>query len=659
MDLFSFPLIDSKTGELKGVIEYVRDITERKKAEEENRFLASIIHTMPDTVCSIDMNGNIASWNQGGEKMLGYKAAEIIGKSIETIIPEEIAQKELEHCLTALQRDGSFSGYESVRITKDRRVMPVEITAVALRDKENRITAYASVMRDITDRKKSEKFIKDILETVDEGFIVIDGGYRIISANRAYLNLVHMSFEQVTGKYCYEIFHGTHEPCFEHGEPCPVLDVFKTGKHSAATHIHYDQNNNPIYVEIKAYPVWDDSGKVVSAIEVVNDVTDKKRLEAQLLHAQKLEAVGRLAGGVAHDFNNVLTAIIGYGSILKMKMEKDEPLLTYVDHILSATEKAASLTRNLLALSRKQKMATAPVDLNDIIRKVEKLLVRVIGEDIDIRTSLLNRELLVMADSGQIEQVLMNLATNARDAMQKGGTLTISTGIKRFEKAFMRLHGEGEVADYAFIAFSDTGTGMTEETKEKIFEPFFTTKEIGKGTGLGLSIVYGIIEQHNGYVDCYSEIGKGSTFNIYIPLTRLYSEKVKSEESRPIIGGTETILVAEDSATTRNSIKNLLEEFGYKIIEAIDGEDAVNKFMANKDKISLLLLDVVMPKMNGRDVYEKIKDLAPNAKALFISGYPSEVTAMGGLLSDGIKIISKPVLPKELLKEIRDILNRV
>ncbi|MBI5235360.1 MAG: PAS domain S-box protein [Deltaproteobacteria bacterium] len=391
----------------------------------------------------------------------------------------------------------------------------------------------------------------------------------------------------------------------------------------------------------------------------IEDITRKKSLEDQLRHSQKIEAVGRLAGGIAHDFNNILTATIGYGNILLRKRGDDPVVRGYVDNILTLSDRAASLTQGLLAFSRKQVVNLQPIDVNEALRRVEKILQRVIGEDVELKSSLTGPELVVMADAAQIEQVFFNLATNARDAMQRGGKLTITTSMVEVDNDFTRAHGYGDPGTYALIAFEDTGAGMNEETRKKIFEPFFTTKELGKGTGLGLAIVYGTVKQHNGFINVYSEPGRGSVFKIYLPLAPIPAAKESIKKRRAAMeGGTETILLAEDEEEVRTVTKNILEEFGYKVIEAINGEDACAKFAEHKDAVRLAILDVIMPKKNGIEAYEEIKRLKPDARALFVSGYAAD-TALAEHLSAGkADFMSKPVAPGDFLRKIREALDR-
>ncbi|MCX5718366.1 MAG: ATP-binding protein, partial [Nitrospirae bacterium] len=350
--------------------------------------------------------------------------------------------------------------------------------------------------------------------------------------------------------------------------------------------------------------------------------------------------------------------IIGYGSLLQMKMSKDDPLLHNVNQILASSERAAKLVQRLLAFSRKQIIDLKPVHLNEIVKKVEKLLLSIIGEDIDFQTILTDEDLTIMVDSGQIEQVLMNLATNARDAIPEGGLLTIETDLVEMDNEYLKTHGYGKPGTYALVTVTDTGIGIDEKTREKVFEPFFTTKEVGKGTGLGLSMAYGIVKQHNGYINVYSELGKGTTFKIYLPVIKAEVEKVKPVEDASAKRGTEVVLVAEDEADVRKLTKTVLEEFGYTVIEAVNGEDAINKFMENRDKIQLLLLDVLMPKKNGKEVHEEIKKIKPDMKALFISGYTSNFIHKRGVLEEGIHFVLKPISPTKLLKKMREVLDK-
>ena len=403
--------------------------------------------------------------------------------------------------------------------------------------------------------------------------------------------------------------------------------------------------------------VKDGSGAVTGTLSSGEDITERKHLEAQLLHAQKMESVGQLAGGVAHDFNNILSAIIGHADLLLMKMPPDDPLRQDVDQILTSSERAARLVQSLLAFSRKQIINPQVIDINEVIQNVGKLLRRLIGADIELRTRLAKGTICVMVDAGQLEQVLMNLATNARDAMPDGGVLTIETGRAEPGYGSTAANSTEKPAAYALLSLSDTGTGMDDKTRARIFDPFFTTKEVGKGTGLGLSTVYGIIKQHHGDITVYSEPGLGTTFRIYLPL--LAAAASASPEAKPLFpaGGTETVLLAEDDADVRKVTHTMLQRAGYTVIEAADGEEALNKFREYQDRIRLVILDVIMPRMNGKTVYDEMRKLRPDIKTLFTSGHTGDVILKKGILEEGMNFISKPAPLTDLLHKVRDVLD--
>ncbi|TAN42852.1 MAG: PAS domain S-box protein [Nitrospirae bacterium] len=387
------------------------------------------------------------------------------------------------------------------------------------------------------------------------------------------------------------------------------------------------------------------------------DITEHCRLEDQLRHAQKLEGIGQLAGGIAHDFNNVLNAVVGYAGLLRMKMDSSDPLAHYADEILSAGQRGAALTHQILAFSRKQVLDMKHIELNEVIKSIEKMLHRLVREDIHIKLELFNKPLVVFADAGQIDQVLINLATNARDSMPEGGQLTIETKLVK-GPMLVEKTSCSEPSDFAEISVTDTGCGMDAETLYHIFEPFFTTKAVGKGTGLGLAVAHGIVRQHNGHIEAYSEIGRGTVFKIFLPLSNQMTETIGTSPALQVRGGTETILVAEDDASLRNLSTIVLCEYGYKVIGAVDGEDAIRKFLENKDSISLVVLDGIMPKKNGKEVFDEILKLSPDIKAIFMSGYAEDIFTHGGLLENAVTFVPKPVKPDDLLRIVREELDR-
>ncbi|MBI2901253.1 MAG: response regulator [Planctomycetes bacterium] len=389
------------------------------------------------------------------------------------------------------------------------------------------------------------------------------------------------------------------------------------------------------------------------------DRRERRNVEEQLRHLQKLDSIGRLAGGVAHDFNNLLSAIIGFADLTLDGLHKDDPFRSYVEEIRRAGDRAAALTRQLLAFSRKQLVVPKVLDLNSIVGGMDRLLRRVIGEDVDLVTSLAPGLGRVKADPGQIEQVLMNLATNARDAMPKGGRLTIETADVDLDEAYARRHGAVRPGPHVMLAVTDTGCGMDQETQSHLFEPFFTTKGEGHGTGLGLATAYGIVKQSAGNIWVYSEPGRGATFKIYLPRVDapLDTQAPAGAPSRPLLQGSETILVAEDEPQVRHLTCHVLKMHGYTVLEARHGGEAVAVAEAHRDVIHLLLSDVVMPEMDGRELAERLAVSRPETRVLFLSGYASNAIVHHGVLDAGIAFLQKPFTPAALAGKVREVLD--
>ncbi|MBP1627072.1 MAG: multi-sensor hybrid histidine kinase [Holophagaceae bacterium] len=433
-------------------------------------------------------------------------------------------------------------------------------------------------------------------------------------------------------------------------------DLLANGSAVLAT-THRTKEGRAIPVEVSAHR-FEIAGRTF-VLSSARDVSDRHRLENQLRHSQKMESLGMLAGGIAHDFNNILQVITSFGSLMREGLGKDDPNREKLGHILAAAEKASKLTRSLLTFGRKDSIEPKPSELNELVRRVNAFLKRLIGEDINLVTHPCAGPLDVFIDEGQIEQVLVNLVANARDAMPKGGTLTIQTDAVAMDEDFIRFHGFGAVGSWAQISVSDTGAGMDEATRLKIFDPFFTTKPAGKGTGLGLAIVYGIIQQHRGQINVYSEPGRGTTFRVYLPLHAQASIQAPdlNPENRSL-KGTETILVAEDETVVREVIAHMLEEKGYTVIQASDGQEALERYAEHGDKIDLLLMDLIMPRLSGKDAYDRIRSKWPAARVIFSSGYTADIIQSRGDLDEGAELVMKPVAPRDLLLKIRDVLDR-
>ncbi|QXE92811.1 ATP-binding protein [Geomonas subterranea] len=507
----------------------------------------------------------------------------------------------------------------------------------------------------------NQRKLQLIMDSTHAAIYGIDTSGKCIFANRTCLELTgYDRLDELLGRNMHDLIHHT----LPNGIPAPVAqcNIFRAFNEGAGctvrNEVFWRKDGTSFPVEYSSYPITND-GVIEGAVVSFVDLTERIALEAQLRQAQKMEAVGQLAGGVAHDFNNVLQVISGYGSILKMDERLDERQKQEVDQILSAAERATQLTRGLLAFSRKQAITLAPVNLNDVVESVRKFLVRIIGEDIQLKTTPVAGTLYIMADLGQLEQVLINLATNARDAMPRGGVLAIETGSQEVESPLDQESGEHKPGHYAVLTIADTGCGMDAETCKRIFEPFYTTKEVSKGTGLGMAIVYGIVKQHNGFINVYSEPGHGTTFRIYLPI--YHSDRVRDsddcKQAAPPRGGSETILLAEDDEGVRNLVLSVLTRFGYRVIQAVDGQDAVEKYLAHRDEINMILLDLIMPRKNGTEAYDEIARHDPGAKVLYASGYTADFIKKRGVPEEGIDLIMKPIQPMELLRAVREILD--
>jgi signal transduction histidine kinase/CheY-like chemotaxis protein len=418
------------------------------------------------------------------------------------------------------------------------------------------------------------------------------------------------------------------------------------------------KDGKPLDVALTVSPIRDERGQVIETSTVAHDLSQRRHLEDQLLQAQRIEAIGMLAGGVAHDFNNLLTIINGYSELLQRTLPPDVPGQDMVREILRSGERAASLTRQLLAFSRRQKLQPVPLDLNLLVTELERLLRRLIGEDIELVT-VLDPELgRILADPGQIEQVIMNLVVNARDAMPTGGTLTLETKAVELDAAGAPSRTEIKPGRYATLAVSDTGCGMDAETQARIFEPFFTTKNTGKGTGLGLSMVYGIVKHCGGLIQVCSEVGLGTTFKVFFPLHG-QGRRVAAGEGPHyhVPRGTETILVAEDDEAILGLTRCVLEASGYQVLLARDGEEALRVAGAHRGPVHLLVTDVIMPRLGGRQLAERLQLLHPAMKVLYLSGYPDEAILRHGVLQSGMAFLEKPFAPAVLAIKVRQVLD--
>jgi len=553
---------------------------------------------------------------------------------------------------------------EELQIAHDKMEDRVKQRTVDLAKTNARLEDEVTIRRRAESRLDDQRrFLETIIESLSHPFYVIDAeSYQIIMANRAARSI--SGVDTYRGMTCYAMTHHAAEPCSTEGHPCPLAEVKKTGQPVIVEHVHYDRENKEHIFEIHAYPVLGTDGSVAQIVEYNIDITDRKhseeekdKLRAQLLASQKMEAVGILAGGVAHDFNNILTTILGYSQIMALRLEEGHPMRDMVNDIYDAAEKATGLTRQLLAFSRKQVMEVKVISLNTIVEDISKMLTRLIGEDVRMRLSLADLIGNIKGDVGQIEQVIMNLVINARDAMPNGGELTIETGQIELDEKYTAIHHNVQPGLYAMLTVTDTGVGISPEIREKIFEPFFTTKKRGQGTGLGLATVYGIVRQHNGHIYVYSEPGKGTTFKIYLPVVGGAAEEVPRKEIRTMPLGTETIMVVDDDSSIRRLIRDTLEPLGYAVIEAGSGEDALALLKKTEQEVHMVLSDLIMPGINGQELVDFIRQDKPEIKSIIMSGYTDNIVVKQGVLKPGVIFLNKPLLPISLAIKVRDVLD--
>jgi PAS domain S-box-containing protein len=508
--------------------------------------------------------------------------------------------------------------------------------------------------------RRSELNFRSLVTNAPYGVCRCDSTGKILDANPAFLELLGHTSGELIGQHIFGLY-ADNDQWFDLADFLRSSEPFKG---LAAEWKRKDATTT--VVRISGRSVANGPEGVVFEL-FAEDVTERRALEQQLRQSQKMEAVGRLAGGIAHDFNNLLMVISGYSEFLLERLGAEPHLRGPAQEIASAAERASSLTRQLLAFSRKQMLAPRIVNLNDVATENSKMLTRMIGEDIDLVLVPSPNLWPVRADAGQIEQVIMNLAVNARDAMPSGGKLTVETSNVSFDEDYARFHAPLRPGDYVMIAISDTGAGMDSDTQSHIFEPFFTTKGT-KGTGLGLSTVYGIIKQSGGYIWVYSEVGRGTTFKIYLPrvastgetAAQLAASGVLDSEVRNnniVEPGSETILLVEDEANLRYLARQYLEKQGYKVIEAADGAVAMQIAVAHEKVIHLLLTDVIMPGMNGRELAQRISEIRPNVKILYMSGYTENVIGHNGMLDAGIRLLQKPFNLRDLKSKVREVLD--
>ncbi len=628
--------------------------------------LQGITEGTTDAVFVKDLQGRYLMMNSAGARFLGRRLEEVIGKDAGQLFSPESGRQIMERDRSVLQ-SCETSTYEEVGVS-DGVARTYLSTKGPYRDASGRVVGLLGISRDISHRKraeeaihKSEQRLRIHVEHTPLAVIEWDLQFRVVAWNAAAERIFGYSREEAMGQHGHFIV----APAFRERVDRAWQNLLeqKSATVSRANDDNITKDGRTISCEWYNTPLVakDDnaeSGRVFGVASLVHDVTERVALEERLRHSQKMEAIGRLAGGVAHDFNNLLTVIMGYNQILSDGVPAVGRLMDATVQIRTASERAQEITKALLAFSRKQVLQPRVIDLNDVLMNLDTMLRRLIGEDIEVLTVPGRDVGTVKADPGQIEQVIMNLAVNARDAMPRGGTLTLETNNTELDDAYAREHPPLQAGRYVMLAVSDTGIGMDAGTQAHIFEPFFTTKEVGKGTGLGLSTVYGIVKQSGGYIWVYSEPQRGTTFKIYFPRIDQAVDGVRAETREAgKLRGTETILLVEDNEQVRQLTSSVLADCGYKVLPAASPEEGLALCRAHQPEIQLLVTDVILPRMKGPQLAEQVKQISPLTRVLYVSGYTSDAIMHYGVLDAGLWFLGKPFSVSELVAKVREVLD--
>jgi PAS domain S-box-containing protein len=630
----------------------------RRELVQREELFRLISENAADLIAVVDMQGNRIYNSLSYQKVLGYSTEELrSSSSFEQIHPEDrerVKAAAQEARLTGIGRPMEY------RIRhKDGTWRTLESTASVIRNSKGEPEKLVIVNRDATERKRAA----EALSRSEASFrsVIVGAPYGIYRADMTgKFIMVNSALETMLGYKSQEelleanLANDIYRYPAEHEK---INELFLRDRRFKDVEVEWKRKDGAfITVRCSGWPAKDENGTYIEVF--AEDVTERRVLERQLRMAQKMEAVGRLSGGIAHDFNNLLGVIIGYIQVMKRSIDPGSPSHEYAEEIEKASQRAVSLTRQLLAFSRQQVLEPVILSLNALLSDMEKMLPRLIGEDIDLNLRLDAAIGQVKADPGQVEQIVMNLAVNARDAMPDGGELTIQTANVELDVAFAREHQGSVPGKYVMLAVTDTGTGMDSETQAQIFEPFFTTKDRDKGTGLGLATVYGVVKQSSGYISVESELGKGASFKIYLPrIEQPVATQSEISQTPLTVRGSETILLVEDAEPLRKLAHMFLKGNGYEVLTAVDGSDAQRVAAQSARGIHLLLTDVVMPGINGRVLAERLAPSHPDMKVLYMSGYTDSFIAGHGVLEEGIHLLHKPFTEEALLRKVRELLD--
>ena len=669
----SLSAIDTDRGAV--ALASVRDVTQQRQAAETAAQLASIIQSSHDAVIGKNIDQMITSWNPGAERLYGYTAAEMIGRHVNVLIP--VRERETEARVVASVSGGErVEQYRTRRIRKDQTIVDVTMTMSPILDAKGAITGVATVTRDLTDRQRAEARFRGLLEAAPDAMVCVDGDGRIALVNAQTEQMFRYQRDDLIGQPVELLIpdeardaHPGHRACYL---ASPSSRPMGAGRQLAGR--RRDGSTFPAEISLSAI----DTEEGILVTTVVRDVTERleilaeaerlraqaerDRMERKVHQSQRLESLGHLAGGVAHDFNNLLGVIFGYTAFIGEEIAREpanerwDGVRADVDQVQQAAQRAAGLTHQLLAFARQEVIQLRVLNLNEVVTAAEQLLSRTLGEHIELISELADDLEPVLADASQVEQVLVNLAVNARDAMPGGGKLTIQTGNIDVDHISAGHGGQGDLSPgrYAMIKVADTGTGIPRDVLERVFEPFFTTKPKGAGTGLGLATVYGIISQAGGTVRLYSEPGMGTVFSILLPVTSQAVPAAAPTAREPRPGHGETVLLVEDEDSMREVTRRILTRNGYRVVAVASGHDALQAVAGQVEHVDLLLTDVVMPHMQGRELADKIHLLMPEMRVVFMSGYTQGLLSQQGVLEPGVRLIEKPFSEISLLTMLHD-----
>jgi PAS domain S-box-containing protein len=648
----------------------VQDITDRKRAEkalrESEEKYRAIIETTSEWIWEIDVHGKHTFSNQSIESVLGYTVSEFLGTDTFNFMETEDREKVKNGLPDLIASKEGWRNWIIRWCHKDGTIRYLESNTNPILDSNGNLLGYRGTDRDITDHIKAEESLRQSEEKyrklveISPIALWINKDGKIIYINPAGMKILGANHpDQIIGKPALDFIHPDYHPIVkervaqlvEQGNIVPLLEE---------KYVRLD--GSIVDVEVVAAPYTMAGGRAMQVL--FQDITERKRaeeekekLQDQLLQAQKMDAIGQLAGGIAHDFNNMIGVILGYAMLIEKQLDPSNPLHPKVKAIITAAERSANLTKQLLGFARKQIANPLILNLNDELSTLQKMLNRLIGEDIDLRI-LPGKDLWnTRIDPVQIDQILTNLATNARDAIENVGVITIETSNVAFDPSFSGKNPEIVPGEYVMLVFSDTGKGMNRAIQEHIFEPFYTTKPKGQGTGLGLATVFGIVKQNNGYINVYSEPEKGTTVKIYLPRHYGEAETPLTTQEELSLVGIETVLVVEDEEQLLRLTISSLKTYGYTVLEAKSPREAISLCQQTDQKIDLLITDVIMPEMNGKELKEQLDIIKPGMKTIFMSGYTANIVANRGILEEGLQFLQKPFTPVTLAKKVRDVLN--